>query len=263
MHCGRWLILWLLLAERSIEALAQNPKQFVQHAVETELAADRNDHSRWLFFETDSTPGNSVKQWVADTGQGSLRRVLDQNGQPLSQGDQRARMDRFIENPQAQGKQRKSGQHDDQQAEEMLRLLPNAFIWSINGTHNGQTTLHFRPDPNFEAPDWETRVFAAMEGDMVVDNKQLRIASLNGRLIHDVKFAWGLLGLLKTGGTFDVERRETGPSIWQITETHIHIQGNALLFKNISQIEDDVKSQFKRLPAQISLTEAETDLMKQ
>ncbi len=231
--------------------------------METELAADRNDHSRWLFFETDSTPGNSVKQWVADTGQGSLRRVLDQNGQPLSQGDQRARMDRFIENPQAQGKQRKSGQHDDQQAEEMLRLLPNAFIWSINGTHNGQTTLHFRPDPNFEAPDWETRVFAAMEGDMVVDNKQLRIASLNGRLIHDVKFAWGLLGLLKTGGTFDVERRETGPSIWQITETHIHIQGNALLFKNISQIEDDVKSQFKRLPAQISLTEAETDLMKQ
>lgn len=260
---GRWLIACVLLAGQSIAARAQNPKEFVQRAVQTELAADRNDHSHWLYLEIDRTPGNSVKQWVADTSQGSLRRILEQNGQALSEAAQRARMDRFIQNPQAQAKQHKSGQHDDQQAEEMLRLLPNAFIWSVTGTQNNWTTLHFRPDPNFQAPDWETRVFAAMEGDMVVDNKQFRIVSLKGRLIHDVKFAWGLLGDLKAGGTFDVERRETGPSIWQITETHVHIQGNALLFKNISQIEDDVKSRFKRLPAQISLAQAEAELMKQ
>jgi hypothetical protein len=259
---GRWLLVAMLLAGQRIPAIAQNQKEFVQRAVQTELAADRNDHSHWLYFDIDRTPSNSVEQWVADTGQGSLRRVMTQNGQSLPVAVQRSRMDRFIHNPQAQAKQRKSGQHDDQQAEEMLRLLPNAFIWSTTGTHNGQTTLHFRPDPNFQAPDWETRVFAAMEGDMVVDNKQLRIVSLKGRLIHDVKFAWGLLGDLKAGGTFNVERRETGPSIWQITETHIHIQGSALLFKSISQVEDDTKNQFKRLPAQITLPEAEAELMK-
>ncbi|MGA8727968.1 MAG: hypothetical protein WB608_04395 [Terracidiphilus sp.] len=256
-------MLWALLAGQSIAAMAQNPKQFVERAVQTELAADRDDHSRWLYFDFDRRPGNSVKQWVADTGQGSLHRVLVQNGQPVPVDAQRARMDRFIHNPQAQAKQHKSGEHDDEQAEEMLKLLPNAFVWSITSTHNNQTTLHFRPDPDFQAPDWETRVFAAMEGDLTVDNSQLRIVSLKGRLIHDVKFAWGLLGDLKAGGTFDVERRETGPSVWQITETHIHIQGNALLFKDISQIEDEDKSQFKPLPSQISWSEAEAELMKQ
>ena len=84
-----------------------------------------------------------------------------------------------------------------------------------------------------------------MEGDMAVDTKQLRIASLKGRLIHDVKIFGGLLGNLNAGGTFDVERRETGTQVWQITETHVHINGHAMIFKTISEHEDDVKTDFK------------------
>jgi hypothetical protein len=87
--------------------------------------------------------------------------------------------------------------------------------------------------------------------------------SLRGRLIRDVKFCGGLCGNLRAGGTFDVERRQTGPSVWQITETHVHIHGTALLFKNISQEEDEVKSQFKPLPGNISLQQAEAELLKQ
>jgi hypothetical protein len=102
-----------------------------------------------------------------------------------------------------------------------------------------------------------------MEGDMMVDNAQHRIVSLKGRLIHDVKFGFGVLGDLKAGGTFDVERRETGNAVWQITETHVHIQGHALLFKNISQNEDDVLSRFQPLPGDISLHQAEIELLKQ
>ena len=261
---GSWkLMLWALLAVQSVAAGGQNPKEFVKHAVQTELTADRDDHSHWLFYETDRTPNHWVKQWVAQTSQGSLRRVLEENGRPLPPSAQRSRMENFIQNPQAQAKQRKSGQHDDKQAEEMLRLLPDAFVWSTTGSRDDQTILHFSPDPNFQAPDWETRVFAAMEGDMIVDTHQLRIVSLKGRLIRDVKFGWGLFGDLKAGGTFDAERRETGKSIWQITETHVHIQGNALLFKDISQEEDDEKSRFVPLPAQISLHQAEVDLMNQ
>ncbi len=263
LRVGVGVVLFVLFLAPSAVANQQNAREVVQQAVQTELVADRNDHSHWIYFEIDQKPGDSVKQWVAETGFGSLQRIVEENGHPLSPEAQRARMETSIQNPQLRAKERKSAQHDDKQAEEMLRLLPNAFIWQITGTRDDQTILHFRPDPNFQAPDWETRVFAAMEGDMVVDNSQHRIVSLKGRLIHDVKFAWGLLGDLKTGGTFNVERREIGPSVWQITQTHVHIEGSALLFKDISQNEDDVKSEFHPLPAQISLNQAEADLMKQ
>jgi hypothetical protein len=87
--------------------------------------------------------------------------------------------------------------------------------------------------------------------------------SLKGRLIHDVKFGGGVLGNLKSGGTFDVERREVGSGIWQITETHVHITGHALLFKSISEQEDDEKSTFRQLPPETNFEQAENALLSE
>jgi hypothetical protein len=101
-----------------------------------------------------------------------------------------------------------------------------------------------------------------MEGDMTVDDAQHRIVSLKGRLTRDVKFGGGLFATLKAGGTFDVERRETGNAVWQITETHVHIEGHALVFKSISEQEDDVETKFKALPDDISFQQAEKELLE-
>lgn len=238
----------------------QTDQQFVEQAVRTELAADAADHTHWLYYEQDRTPGMDVKQWVAQSNLGDLKRVLEQNGQALAADEQKSRVDRFIGNSSAQQKQHKSGQQDDRQAAEMLGLLPKAFLWTRTGEHDGNTSLHFKPDPKFDPPTWESRVFAAMEGDMIVNNAQHRIVSIKGRMIHDVKFWGGMLGNIKAGGTFDAERRETGGGEWQITTTHVHIQGHALLFKDISDQEDDEKTHFKQLPDNISGPAAEQKL---
>ncbi len=76
-----------------------------------------------------------------------------------------------------------------------------------------------------------------------------------------MKIASGFLGSLYAGGTFDVERRQTGQGIWQITETHVHIQGHALIFKNILRAgRDEVKTEFKQLPGNTTLEQAEGQL---
>ncbi len=241
----------------------QQAKQIVQQAVKTELAADENDHSRWLYFEVDRKPGDTVVQWVADTNKGDLKRVLKENGTAQSTREQRSRMDSYADNLAAQAKQHKSDRHDEAQARQMLSMLPQAFVWTKLSDQDGRTVLHFAPNPRFNPPNYEARVFAAMEGKMSVDDKQHRIASLQGRMIHDVKFGWGLLGELRAGGTFDVERREVGNGVWQITETHVHVAGRALLFKDISDQEDDVKSQFKELSPSLPVAGAEKLLMAQ
>lgn len=256
---GRWLA-WTMFVSICAAGSGQQPKQLVAQAVRTELAADAADHSLWTFYEIDRKPGDGVVQWVAQTRMGELDRVLQQAGRSLTPAQQRAKMNAFINSPAAQAKQHQSGQHDDRQATQMLEMLPNAFIWTKVGEGNSTTYFHFRPNPNFNPPTWESRVFAAMEGDMTVSDTH-RIVSLRGRLIHDVKFAWGILGDLYAGGTFDVERRQLAPGIWEITQTHVHIQGHALIFKSISEQEDDVKSRFQELPADITLREAEQKLL--
>jgi hypothetical protein len=259
---GRFFF-WVIALLAPAFSYGEDPRQFVQRAVQNELAKDSSDHSHWIYLEADRKEGHSVKQWVAETGDGSLRRVIEVNGQPVPESEQRRKMDNFLRDSGARLKQRKGEQHDDQQATEMLNLLPQAFIWTNQGSRGDLTILHFKPNPNFRPPDLESKVFAAMEGDMAVDTRQLRIASLKGRLIRDVLIAGGFLGRLNAGGTFNVERRETGRQIWQITETHVHIQGHALLFKTISEQEDDVKTEFKQLDANVSLQQAEEKLLSQ
>ena len=243
-------------------AVTQSPRDLVRQAVQTELESSRNDHSHWLYFELDRQPEKSVKQWVAQACTVSLERVIERDGRLLPESQQREEMSSFINDPGAQNKKRKSGQHDDEQAAELLKILPDAFIWSIEGEKESETLLHFKPDPQFHPPDLEARVFAAMEGEMAIDRQQHRIASLKGRLIHDVKIGFGLLGELKAGGTFDVERRELTPTVWEIVETHVHIQGHALIFKTISENEDDVKSHFKQIDQATSLQQAKQELLQ-
>jgi hypothetical protein len=263
MRCGIILLTTSLFLAPCFSSSAQNPRDLVSQSVQTEIDASKNDHSRWLYFDVDAKPNETTRQWVAETGSGVVHRVLFERGQPTTPDEQRNAMDRFIHDPSAQAKQRKAGQHDDKQSEDMLRLLPDAFNWTISSNRSDSTVLHFTPNDNFKPPTWEARVFAAMEGDMQISKPEHRIISLKGRLIRDVRFCGGLCGNLHAGGTFDVERRQTGPGVWQITETHVHIHGTILFFKNISEEEDEVKTHFHPLPGNISLEEAETELLKQ
>lgn len=263
MHSeGRVLALVFLLAISNVTH-SQDVRGIVQQAVQTELKADAADHTHWLFFDVDDKPNAKVTQWVAEAAGGDFHRVLVENGRALSPQEQQSRMDSFVRDKSAQVRQRKSGHEDDRQAAQMLQMLPNAFVWTKTGEQEGRTLLHFAPDPRFRPPNRQARVFSAMEGQMTVDNSQHRIASLKGRMIHKVDFGGGLLGRIDSGGSFGVERRETGDGVWQITETHVHIHGRALVFKTISDEEDDVKSRFKQIDPNLSLADAEKLLMTQ
>ena len=259
---GKWLLgaAFLLLCAA---ASAQTVQQAVQQAVNTELRDDAQDHTHWLYYEVDLQPGKKVEQWVAETSKGSVKCVVNKNRQKFTKEQQRSAMDAFVNSPAAQTKQRKSGQHDDRQASRMLRMLPQAFIWTKGETHNGETVYHFKPNPSFTPPSWQARVFAAMAGEMTVANTQHRIVTLKGTLIHDVKFFFGIFGNLQSGGKFEVHREQLAPEVWKITKTHIHIQGHALIFKSISEQEDDAKWKFKRLPDDITLQQAEKLLLEQ
>jgi hypothetical protein len=256
------LAIGLVTALPAIQARAQAPQQIVDQAVQTELAASKSDKTKWIFYETDRTSDHNVKQWVAEATGGDLQRVIEENGHTLSPQEQRSRIENFIHDKAAQEKKRKENAHDDQESAEMLKLMPHAFIWTQSSSQGDNINLHFKPNPQFRPPNYEARVFAAMEGDMVVSKSSHRIVSLKGRMTRAVKFLGGMLGGIDPGGTFNVERRQTGGGEWQITETHVHIHGHVLFFKTISEQEDDVKTKFRELPDNTNFQQAENEVMK-
>jgi len=241
---------------------AQDAHAIVQNAVNTEIAADQADHSCWIFHEVDRKANGRVTQWVAETPNNDVNRVIMKNGHAISLDQQHKAVDAFVQDQSAQAKQREDNEKDSKQADSLLRLLPEAFQWKFSRRTQTSTTLQYSPDPSFKPPTREARVFAAMAGTLTVDNKQHRIREFKGHLVHDVDFGGGILGKLEKGGTFRIERSQLAPGIWDITQSHIHIQGHALIFKSISEQEDDVKTSWTREPDSVTVQQAASAIFK-
>lgn len=220
----------------------------LRQAMNAELEANRTDKSIWTYREANNTTDKNAVYTTVETPQGTLRRLIELNGHPLSPdaaANEAHRIQTYVHDPSAQARARRNGAHDDAQAEELLKMLPNAFIWTKGAETPELETLNFRPNPDFDPPDMQSRVMGIMAGQLIIAKDGHRIRTLRGRLTDDVRIGWGILGKLDRGGTFDVERRLVGEGHWQITETHVHIGGHALLFHTIGQQEDDVKTEWK------------------
>ena len=240
-----------------VGAWGQDARALVQQAVATELQADKTDQSRWRYRDDEQDKGSvSI---VVQTDDGAVKRLILQNGRPLSPESARAEegcVQAFLHDAARLAKQRRDGESDDKSAAELIAMLPDAFRWEAAGETRDEVRLVFAPNPAFRPPNMQARVLGTMSGELVVSRRDHRIKTISGRLTEDVTIGFGLLGRLKQGGTFRVERREVKPGLWQITETHVHIDGKALLFKQIGQQQDEVQTSFTQVPNGTTLEQA-------
>jgi hypothetical protein len=241
-----------VLLPLAVHAQARDARAIITAAAATELNSDRNDHTAYIYQDHDIVDGKDTLFHVCETPEGNLKRKLEDHGHPLSPADRAAddaAMQKFVHDEALKRKQRHDNSHDDAQAEEMLKLLPSAFLWTIVSEQGDLVTMDFKPDPAFDPQNMEARVFASMEGRVVVAKGDNRIRSMSGRMTSDVKILGGMLGSLHKGGTFQVERREVVPHHWQVTELHVHIQGK-VFFATIGSQEDETRTDFKPSPAE-------------
>lgn len=252
-HASLYLAAFVLLFAFSANAQPRDPRALVAAAVQAELNANHTDHTAYIYRDRDVTPDHDTLFYVVETPQGNLRKKLEDHGHPLTPEERRAddaRIHAIATDALLQQRQRKDNSHDDEQAEQMLKLLPEAYLWTVAGEKGDLITLDFKPDPAFQPANMEARVLSSMAGQIVIAKGDDRIRTIRGALVDDVKFFMGIGGRLKKGGSFQVERREVAPHHWQVTETHTKIEGHALFFKSIGSIEDEVRSDFKPSPAQ-------------
>ncbi|HMJ23588.1 MAG TPA: hypothetical protein VK513_16855 [Terriglobales bacterium] len=99
-------------------------------------------------------------------------------------------------------------------------------------------------------------MFHRMEGVLLIDAEQTRLAKLSGTLISNVDFGFGILGKLQKGGSFEVVQSEVAPKDWEMSLLDVHISGRALFFHSIGEQQHEVRSQFKPVPSGLSLAEA-------
>lgn len=233
-------------------------------AQELRLAQDTSHPMRYRLYK--ATPRLSSVKEICETRDGSVARLVEINGHPLDQSDEQkeqARLDVLLQDPGRQRHRKQSEDQDASRAIEVLRALPNAFLYDYSGTAVGPTgqvmKFAFHPNPAFSPPNLETQVLTAMTGEIWIDPSQERITRLEGHLQQDIDFGWGILGRLNKGGWIIIEQADVGKGQWRIVRFQMSMSGR-VLFKNRVFDTTEKESQFEPLPVGMSYADAIRDL---
>jgi hypothetical protein len=236
----------------------RNPEQLVRAVVGNELRASEQDHSHWMYRDHDVEPGKNIVQECVETAAGEICRMLERDGHGLAQQErqqEKNHLQQLVKDSSEQKKKQKAQQEDDRKAAELMNMLPHGFLYEYAGEVGDNIRLKFRPNPNFDPPSHEAMVFHCMAGTMLIDPRAQRLADMQGTLIRNVEFGWGLLGRLMKGGTFEVRRQDVGGGHWVNTLLDVHIHGKALFFKTISADQHQSDEDFRRVPDHLTLAE--------
>ncbi|MFZ0914431.1 MAG: hypothetical protein WBQ76_08960 [Candidatus Korobacteraceae bacterium] len=247
--------------------LAQSPpgsqdmsaNELVRRVVTNELKFQDEDHAQWAYRQEKEEAGKKQIKRIIETKDGALSRLLSINDHPLTTKQlqkENQRIHALVSNPAEQRKLQRARNTETEPGRRLFKMLPDAFVFNYAGREGDLIKLSFRPNPNFQPPSLEARVFHDLEGEVWVDVKQERLAAMNGRLMEDVKFGGGLLGHLNKGGHFEVRQAEVAAGHWEMAAMAVDMKGKALLFKTINVQQTETRSDFQPVADDLTLTQA-------
>lgn len=253
----RWLSLWLLAsaaawAQASKPELLKDPDQLVRAVITNELKPNP-DKQHYEYKVIKKLPERTEVKQMVDTPGGTLGRLVLVNGKPLTPEQSKkedARLQRLIDDPSQMAAKRKEQQDDDRRTREMVKAMPDAFTYQYAGTRNEEPwgelqILTFKPNPNFNPPNQETKVYRGMEGEMWIDVKDMRLAKIEAKLFRNVEFGWGILGHLDQGGQFVVEQKPVKGGHWEPSHMVLNFTGKVLMVKTLKIRQDETTTDYR------------------
>ncbi len=226
-------------------------------ATELRLAQDPAHPMSYQLRKT--SPRLTSTKAIVETRDGDVARLLSIDDRPLGQADEQkeeARLDTLAGDPNLQKHRKQSEDGDMHIVLKLLRMLPGAFTYQYAGTTQGAgqdatgmvEKFTFKPNPKFDPPDYETQALTALSGEIWIDPQQERVTRLEGHLLQDTDYGWGILGKLDKGGWVVIEQADVGGSQWRIV--HVQMQMSMrILFKTKIFDTNELMTRYAPVPA--------------
>ena len=254
-----------------------SPTDLVRSAVWNEIKAANDISSpRHMFCSRKQTGHGSQTKLFVETKDGMVGLLLANDDHPLTPDQRQAeeqRIERFMNDPKELQRKRKREKEDTDRTLQILKALPDAFLYEPDGTESGTegmgkpgdelVKLKFRPNPRYEPPSHVEQVLTGMQGHLLIDANRRRIALMDGTLFKEVGFGWGILGHLDKGGHFLVQQGDVGDGSWDATRMTLSFTGKIMMFKNLRIQSDEVLSNFSRVAPNLTFAQGLELLKKQ
>jgi hypothetical protein len=253
------LLAYTLLAHAMPPTQPESAQQLVTDVIYNELQ-DRACNSFWQYRSVREADGRDVVREQVETAEGPIYRILEDHGIPLDTTGRRQeelRIEDLIQSRPAMEKIEKRHLQSEERLGHVMELLPKAFLFRYEGPADGdRVRIAFTPDPSFTPSGYEARIVHAMSGTLLVNQRLKRMIEMDGRILQRVNFGYGLLGYVEPGGIFEIRRSQVSPRHWKTSLVEVHVRGRMLLFENVELEQRESRSDFLRVPQNISLQEA-------
>jgi hypothetical protein len=279
MRSGRaWVGLCVLIAATIVASASASAKagenvtsesaaDLVRSVVANEVAIARAPAVKHMFRDRKETPRGSQTRIYVETGQAMAGMLVAYNDQPLAPEQKRAESERLaalISNPERLRQKQAREKEDEERTLSIIKALPDAFRFEYAETSAGESDartgdelvrLNFVPNPEYNPPSHVEQVLTGMRGYVLIDTKYRRLAKIDGTLFKEVTFGWGFIGHLDKGGHFLVQQGDVGEGDWGIMRMSLNFTGKILLFKTLSISSDEVFSDFRQVPGNLTFAQ--------
>lgn len=281
---GRLNTIWVTVFAIAISAcpmhaqqatISASPAELVRKTVQNELNASEG-HAKYIFRDEKKTAQGSQTKLMVETDDSMAGMLVEQNGRPLTPEQRRAedaRLESYLKNPAELNKKREKEKDEADHTKKIVAAMPDAFLYENDGTVPGTQSLgrpgdvllrlKFRPNPNYNPPTHVEQILTGMAGYMLIDTNQCRIAKIDGTLVKDVGFGWGILGHLDPGGHFIVQQADVGGGHWEATRMDLAFDGKIMLFKKLHINSSQIFSDFRPAPSNLNFEQGVALLKKQ
>jgi hypothetical protein len=178
----------------------------------------------------------------------------------LQEEDDRHR--RLLRNLAGQSALKKDHDEDSKKMEEMLRIIPEAFVFQDLGKQRGLEKIAFHPNPDFKPKTYEQRILHTLVGTAFIDLHDKQIARISASLAERVEFGLGLLGRVDKGGSMNITRTRLSAGVWQVSVEKIDLSGRMAIFKSLNRHKDEQRSDFKPVAPGTTVAQALDELEK-
>jgi hypothetical protein len=236
---------------------AQTTKELVADACYNERQ-QRKQEPFWASRLLRRSGGHVYLEKEIETAAGPVHRLLLVDGHQPSPSDRKQEDDRLrkLRNPSAQESLKRAREADEKKVDDVLDVIPDVLLFQDQGRQGNLEKLAFSPNPEYEPKSREEMVLHAMSGVAWVDLQDKCLAQISATLTQQVEFGHGLIGSLKQGGTVEIQRTRISPGLWKTSSIKIDINGRIILFKTISEQQDETRSDFQPVAADTSVEQA-------
>ena len=238
-----------------------SPAALVRRAVDREVAEIRDARIKHLFRSRRTTPHGSQTKLYAETSDAMVGLLIAVNDVPLSANQLQSEISHLERIEGSRDERRRKQKQEREDAERSLRIvraLPDAFIYQYDGTEPGQENigrpgdelvrLKFQPNPHYVPPSHVEQVLQGMQGFVLIDRTECRLAKIQATLFRQVSFGWGILGHLDKGGSFVVEKSDVGEGSWDLRRIELNFTGKIMMVKNLSIKSEETFDDYQTLP---------------